>query len=196
MKPVFTSSLCVVSFAAAALLSGTVAAVAEESPLWAEVGGWDVRIDRTLNDGCFAIAYYEGGSVFRIGLNMIDRSGYVVVGNTNWKSLEEGKEYDIRFQFGNEEPWDAVAEVFAGKNLMARFEDPDFLHEFAKKHTVRVFYRNKEIAGLKLKGSYKALREVLSCQEAITEASNSGPDKRRDPFRPDRVSPATDPFAY
>ena len=34
-----------------------------------DLDNWSVYVDESVNNGCFAIAYYEKGSLFRIGFD-------------------------------------------------------------------------------------------------------------------------------
>ena len=86
----------------AALLASLAAqpSLAADAPLWATVGNWQIRVDETLNYGCFMVGSYERGDVLRIGLDFRSgANGYILVGNATWKSLEVGKEYQLSVQF-------------------------------------------------------------------------------------------------
>jgi hypothetical protein len=49
---------------------------------WGQVGGWKIRVDRTLgNGGCFAFQSYEDGSVIRLGFNPERKTIYFLLGN-------------------------------------------------------------------------------------------------------------------
>ena len=89
---------------------------AKETPLWKIVGGWQIRVDPTLGNGCFTYQFYEGNTFVRIGINKLAGGVYVMAGDSDWKSLEAGKEYPIKLYLGNETPWsgDATALEFSG----------------------------------------------------------------------------------
>lgn len=186
-------SLCVgLSFIFASVNAG----LADEAPLWKRVAGWDIRVDNTLGYGCFALAIYEEGTVFRIGFDPSrNYSGYIVLGHDSWKSLEVDKDYELVFKFDNEAPWNATATgtQFGSGGitfLHARFDKGDFLKEFARKHALEVSFKNRVIARLNLKGSARATKEMVNCQVAMKETGTSSPagdpfagsGKKRDPF--------------
>ncbi len=79
----------------AALLCLITLPVSATEPLWKRVGSWDIRVDRSLNYGCFLVNVYQGGTVFRIGFDRTNGGGYLMLGNPNWRSIEVGKEYDL-----------------------------------------------------------------------------------------------------
>src|SRR5262245_43090447 len=80
-------------------------AQAQDSAHWKSVGSWEVYVDKSLNFGCFLIAAYTRGTVVRIGLDQKNLNGYVMIGNEAWRSLQVGKQYELRLQFDSEGPW-------------------------------------------------------------------------------------------
>jgi hypothetical protein len=72
-RALIVSALCSI-----ALTTSAVAQTAE----WGQVGGWKIRVDRTLgNGGCFAFQSYEDGSVIRLGFNPERKTIYFLLGN-------------------------------------------------------------------------------------------------------------------
>ena len=175
-----TRRFCIVTLLA--VLAFGTAAKAEDSPFWSRSGEWEIRVDPSLNHGCFAVATYEVDTMLRIGLDPGEGDGYVVIGDPDWQSLEEGKSYPIRVQFGRAAPWEADAT--AGRMdgfpvLFFRFRDLNVVREFMRKREVAFIYRNKTIAVLSLSGSFRAFQEVIRCQEQV----NAGLiDSGTDPF--------------
>jgi hypothetical protein len=177
------------------LAAGAFDANANDAPLWKEVGQWTVKVDPTLGNGCFLFALYEKGTVFRIGINSESDVGYLILGNSEWRSLERGKDYNIRIQFDDEVPWEAIAtgiDLDAGTAfLYAEFSKTEFFQEFATKHVVEFHYSNKLIARLSLRDSYEALEELHRCQRAMWSSPTD--DRPSDPFSSEPA--ASDPFA-
>jgi len=166
-------------------------------PLWKTVGGWQIRVDTSLGDGCFTYQIYEGNTVFRIGINKVAGGVYVIFGDTEWKSLEAGKKYPVKLYFGDETPWsgDATAIEFSGLPalmLQNSSQDPaaNLLKEFMYETAVKIEFKNKTIANLSLKGTYKAGVELLKCQKVFNEAED-----KADPFKNHNDSSSGDPFA-
>ena len=54
---------------------------------------------------------------FKIGLNPKYNSGYLMLGNADWASLEEGQKYKAVIQFDVLTPWDAEATGFRFKPI-------------------------------------------------------------------------------
>jgi hypothetical protein len=185
------------------IMCGVVAAMmaaaahAQETARWGQAGHWTVMVDRTLNNGCFAITAYDGGAVLRVGYSPVDGSAYIVIANDQWGSLEVGKDYELEMQFDSREPWSGSATVITAEGFERSLSvkvNGDLLQEFAKSHVFVVRYMGKEIARLSLRGSRVALMEVFKCQAVIASSGSSSTDPfnaaPQDPFN----TPANDPF--
>ena len=163
-----------------------------------DVRGWFIGVDRSLGDGCFMHSSFDGGSVLRSGFDINDDSMYIVVGNRNWASLEEGKLYPIEIQFGNRPPWNGDANVFIWRDgdkalsLTVPFTNDtadNFVRELQQTQNIVVRYQNAQIMNLSLRGSFAAMAEVLNCQETMLR--NNPPSA--DPFKAGNAN-GTDPF--
>ncbi len=169
------------------------------SPLWKKVGAWQVRVDQTVGHGCFAVSLYEEGSLLRIGFDINAKGAYIIVGNGSWKSIELGKEYEIKFQFDDEAPWSGVTRGFAfdregPRYLMGAIESAEFFSEFSRKNALSIGYRGREIARLSLMGSRRAIEEMLSCQQAMSDHAPKRHHSKHDPFGSGSQRPVSDPF--
>ena len=171
-------------------------AAAADSPLWKDVSGWQIRVDRTVGSGCFAATVFEGDTGFRIGLNKVNSYGYVILGDDDWQSLEVGKDYPLTAQFDSEGTWEGTARAISmgprspGIFLMWTFSDPHFFAEFARKDAVTFAYEGKTVVRLSLKGSAAAMAELLNCQEQMDQAGS------QDATDPLAHKPDADPFAH
>ena len=169
----------------------------DNEPLWKDLGGWVVRVDTSLGNGCFTYQLYEGNTIFRIGFNKINGGMYFFIGDSDWQSLEEGKNYPIQLYFGNKEPWggDATAIRFGEipvlwLDLRSSDSASEFLKEFMNELSLNVLFQGESIVLLSLKGTFKAGQELLECQKAINDIPNSNSE---DPFR-DQRKKSDDPF--
>jgi len=147
------------------------------------VSGWEIKIDSTMDNSCFAYTSFKGGSLLRIGFLESHAGIYLIVGNTSWKSIEPNKEYAIKVKFGDETAWNGDAsgftfdppkeQPFLWINVRDDVETTfTFIDEFMKESNVRFFYKGKQIENLSLKGSYKVGEELIRCQEAVNDALN------------------------
>lgn len=179
------------SFASAAPDGGT-------SVKWGQVGGWEIRVDRTLGDGCFAFQSFDRGTVVRIGFDVSNQKIYLIFGHANWKSLEVGKVYPVRIVFDGTTPYegqlrgqrvgDSTIVFLAHRNLSTAF-----VKDFMERSGMQVFYRGERIANLSLANTFAAVSEVMNCQRELGTATRGGgsdpfaasPGAKggRDPFR-------------
>lgn len=192
LQPRSLSPILVAAFLFISLAYSTTA-TGQTSPLWKRVAGWDVRVDVSLADSCFIFRVYEGMTILRVGFNKLAGNGYLMLGNKDWASLEEGRNYDLVFQFDDEKPWVGEATAIAFHTLVGLWMNIDkarFLREMAEQHVLDVRYRGKSIARLKLDGSYAALMEMATCQELADEARGDS-----DPFDSESEDSESDPFS-
>jgi len=111
-------------------------------------GGWDIYIDTTIDYGCFAHMEWKGNTQMRFGFDPTVDSMYITISDSDWRSLQVGKDYDLQIEFDNSQPWTTTAQAITldGINsLYFTFYEQDFIAEFAKKHSIYVTYNNKEI---------------------------------------------------
>jgi hypothetical protein len=177
-------------------------------PTYASVDGWEIRVDTSINNGCFALGVFDGNTALRIGLYGGQAALHFVVGDDDWKSLEEGKKYALDIQFGDESPWSGDAKgvrmgdagaIFLWLQIDGLEKVSTFLKEFMEESNVDIRYRQKSIANLRLKSSFKAGEALLECQKLFNEnrekqAPFENPNSREgDPFATP-VKDQRDPF--
>ncbi len=170
----------------AGVAAGTIAPAEAASDLirWGKVSGWDIFASATLGNGCLIHTTYNGGTELILGYSSDDDEAYLMVGNRNWGSIEEGKSYNVEFRMDRDSPWRATAiglDIDGFPFLAASTDDGDFLIDFAKKYTLAVTYRGSNVATLNLTGTYAALTEMLRCQDQVDRLGIRG-GGGRDPF--------------
>lgn len=188
------------------LFCSTMPAIAANAIPYKQVNGWDVLMDPTMGNACYVTTTYDGGVTLRLGFDFTGPKGmiYIALGNNAWKSIEDGKDYPVEIQFDNQPVWKANAKGtdFAdSKWLHIITSDPNFAEEFSRKLGMRVRFNGQQIAGLRLKGTSRAMDEMLACQAMTNEALGSrggnkpAPPPPSDPFSSGQsVKSANDPF--
>jgi len=159
------------------------------------IGNWIIRVDTTLSFRCFAFATYGGDNTFlRFGANSGGEDFYFTVGDTRWRSIEEGTSYPIEIELDDYGPWnaDAIGVDFNGINaLWVSSVDQQFLMELAKAEGLAVRYNDSDILNLNLMGSAKALSRLADCERDVDSVlSETG----LDPFAGGNKA-QSDPFA-
>lgn len=161
----------------------TTAAGAQDGIFWKNVGDWEISIDPTIRNGCYAIASWNGGTVLRIGLNPEEDNFYMLIGNEKWTSLQPDQEYEIEIKFDRKPGWDVSTrglQFNPGETVYLHAESTkfDFIEEFMRQLNMKISYQGKEIDTLKLTGSSRAFKAVLACQKDVDArgvASGSDP---------------------
>lgn len=170
-------------------LSAAADPARSETDLWSSVGNWDISVDTTIGNGCYALASWNGGTVLRIGRNPEKDNFYFLVGNDAWTSLRPEGSYDIQIRFGSRPVWDVTAsglQFNPGETvyLHAQSTKYEFINEFKAALNMSITYNGKEIDNLKLTGSSRAWSEVERCQKEMGSRGAPGDDPfaTGDPF--------------
>ena len=177
---------------------GLTSAQAEDALKYSTVEPWTIAVDPSMGNGCFVVAEFQGGGVFRLGFDMTGDSVnvYVLFGNAKWRSIEFGKKYPVAMRFGNEPAWDGIATGFSFEPPenqpwlsleIAEDQGHEFALEFMKELFVSVHYNTKEILRLSLKNSYQAGLQLVKCQESAIQGEE-------DPFEATSSNDNPDPF--
>ncbi len=176
----------ILTILAAGVALSAVPAAAQDTTLWKKVGDWEISIDPTIRNGCYAVATWNGGTVLRIGLNPEEDNFYFLIGNDAWASLQANQPYDIEIQFDNRAPWEVSAQGLQfnpGETVYLHAESTkfEFIEEFMRLTRMKISYQGEEIDQLRLTGSSRAFKEVMACQE---EMKTREPEPGTDPFAP------------
>lgn len=183
------SALLAIGFLVAA--AAPFEAQAQRSGKWADVGGWEIRVDASVGNGCFAMQEYEDGTTVRIGVDVENKRLYLFFANDGWKALEQGKVYPVRVVFDGTSAYNGEmtghrlsggALVLAHRNL-----NSDFVKDFMLRNVMRIFYQGNRIASLSLRNTYAAITEVSNCQSEFGygsgRSSRGSGGSGGDPFR-------------
>jgi hypothetical protein len=170
---------------------------AEKAALWKKVGDWEVRVDRSLNNGCFIMGSYTQGEMVRIGFDPSEQNDslYVLINNGSWKSLVKGRSYTLEYKFDDDSPWRGNS-IATEIGLYGKSNKSNFLIDFAIKKILTISYEGRLVARLPLTGSQAAIKEMAECQRAMSGARSAQESSDRDPFAAGgRPAAKLDPFA-
>lgn len=161
-----------ISWALGGLLVLMQPVAAQDAEFWKNVGSWEISIDTTIGNGCYALTSWDGGTVLRIGLNPVEDNFYLLIGNDGWTSLAAAGVFDIAIRFDNGTAWEVSArglQISSGKTVYLHAESSEFgfIDEFKRARLMKISYAGNELDRLELKGSSRAFREVVACQEAV-----------------------------
>lgn len=189
----FSAALLPVAFAG--IVADAVTADADTID-WKKISGWDISF-YPGSAGCQAFAQFEAGTAFFIGFdNNSDVLALdVTLLDNHWTSIEDGKDYPIEVQFGNESPWTmnmngVVMDGYPGLNIMidaASDEASLFVDEFQRKTSMEWRYGTVTLGRYTLRGSRRAFDEVIACQRSYLDAMSpndpfAASGRKADPF--------------
>lgn len=135
---------------------------------------------------------YEDDMLFRLGLNYANggSSVYLILGHERWKSLENGKEYQLSFEFHRGDNIKIVASAMrteTGNYLIATLGEIAFIENLRRKLGARILFEGNLVNAITLKGTAVALDEIDACDRAVGEAQKKGviDTPKPDPFAVD-----------
>jgi hypothetical protein len=153
-------------------LVGPAWADSHQTVPYSRAGAWQILVDRTVGNGCFAIGTFQAGTVVRVGWAPNAHRFYMVYTDVRWGRLEIGSNYTVRFIF------DDGAATYSGTMKAVDFNgqaalmhvnvDPDFMIDFGKRGVLTVFNRDGgRMARLSLESSQQAIDEIVRCQQEM-----------------------------
>lgn len=167
-------------FGAVFALATAGVATAQETVTWNDdVQGWNVAIDRTINDSCFIISGFSNEQFVRFQFNTTQQNVQLIVADIHWDALENGKDYDIEVAFGGLDAWSGTAKGHRWSDIlpslvlsvpMADEKASHFMKEMTEMEALSISYDGAEIANLALTGAEEAIASMLACQAAMSEA--------------------------
>jgi hypothetical protein len=165
---------------------------------WKTIGDWDISFYPN-SEGCQAFALFEEDTAFFIGFDNTENilALDVTLLDERWESIQDGKEYSITLNFGDETPWtlemDGVQmDGYPGLSIMidANSDEADlFIDEFQRETSMEWSYEGTALGRYTLRGSSRAFDEVIACQRSYLDAIEPPSDpfaasggKKKDPF--------------
>jgi hypothetical protein len=151
----------------------TTPSLAFADQLWKEVEGWSILINEDDVSRCYAARTLDDGTLVQIGAMPTLDGGYFAIYNAAWTHIEDGAEGSVEFDFGRSRFGGAatgkIENGIPGGYVF--FDNPAFVQEFARRRTVRIIGSNGTEFELDLKGTSRAIRAVLACQDAQPAAA-------------------------
>ena len=146
-------------------------ATTSAQPVIETVDGWQISVDQTVKNGCFAIGYYPDFA-FRVGYDE-NRRLYVIMAGKGW-TVNAGQHYKIYITLDKNRPWigDFVAMPMGSLTVLRGLSRPEFLSEFAAAKRMIVSYNGKPISMVNLPSTDKMVYRLAKCQA----------DQDKDPF--------------
>lgn len=159
----------------AMLVIAATSATAQEKPLWKTIGKWDVLIDPSNGNGCFAQRQFEDGTTVQMGAVPSKSGGFFAAYNTEWVDIEIGEAGLLKFDFGDALFGGDVVGQMNGDipGGYAFFDNPNFVTEFTKRVKVSVTGPEGKTVEVDLTGTSNAINGVKKCQDEQPEAASN-----------------------
>jgi serine protease Do len=128
--------------------------------------GWKIGYNNSLS-GCVASETYSDGTTIWFGIDGRDRSFFLALTNPSWKSIEEGKDYLLRFSVlgGGRYQGKFVGISRADeKGVVSGGLNEKFVGDVVHSSGIAVSLGDTTVARLSLQGSSTAMSAVIQCQ--------------------------------
>lgn len=127
---------------------------------------WNVVIDRSMNDGCHAIAVYPGDIVVRFTFDPLTSRRGLLLGMQSWRPLV-GETHDLRLQIGSFEYKVGGVPVIDMNGGFAIFLDSadDVFNAMGDAREMSIELDGKPQARLNITGAAAAIGERDLCQQ-------------------------------
>jgi hypothetical protein len=140
---------------------------ANNSTHYGNYGYWSIDIDKSLNNGCFIFARFDGGTALRIGYDMRpEASFYITVADSKWSSISKDKKYQIAMRLNKKSP--EIIEFGATKMdddyVLYTHISAGKLAEILESDDFAISYNGNLVAHLAPKGQSGAFEAARACQ--------------------------------
>ncbi|MCA1406491.1 hypothetical protein I6F26_18885 [Ensifer sp. IC3342] len=159
-------------FGTALVLAGLCATGAGAQEMFKKYGseaGWDIFIRKDMGPGCLLAKINEAGQQVEMGINAKDDvHGYMALYNKADATIAAGEKLSVMFDIdGQMFEGEAIGQRIDGyEGAYARFNNPDFIYDLAKKKTLTITPNGRDPIVLSLAGTDAAFQALRACQEA------------------------------
>jgi len=175
---------------AASVALATAPALAEETALWSRVNEyWQVRVDQSEGNGCYAYALYAPQNVgLRIGFNRVDGGAEIILMSSAWTTIRQNQAYTVLASFdgGAQSTWTGYGNYMLGgtptPSVRIPFQNIQIMDALAKSASVRFWVNGTLILGANLPGSMQVLTEMIHCQNQIEGSRDGSASSNVSPF--------------
>ena len=153
---------------AVVVLTATAAAAATSK--YGSEAGWDIYIDSNMGPGCLITQELPPDSQVQMGIDATaaNKRGFIALYTKAGANVGAGEKLSVLFdvdgqQFSGEAKGQQI-EGFKGAFVWAN--NPEFIYDLAKKHTLTITPEGRDPIVLSLAGTNAAFKALRACQEA------------------------------
>jgi len=134
--------------------------------IWEEFSRWTVSVNSNFGYGC-KIESSDQDLMLVVGFDNSDGTAFVAFADDSWRSIEEGKEYELEMDFDGDEFW---GDTFTGmrdssdRGVLVLWGDgsagstfDDWLRDIAIHHRLNIQYDGKRVGSVSLRGTTEAI---------------------------------------
>ena len=140
------------------------------------IEGWAIGYNKTLN-GCLASESFSDATTLWLGIDGRDNTYFLALTNPNWRSIEPGKQYLLRFSALGGGRWQGKFVGVARENekgIVSGGLKEKFVGEIVGSSGVAVSLGDKVVARLSLQGSGAAMSSIVQCQNERGDGPPNG----------------------
>ena len=153
---------------AVVVLTATGAAAATTK--YGSEAGWDIYIDSNMGPGCLITRDLPPDSQVQMGIDATtaNKRGYIALYTKAGANVGAGEKLSVLFDVdGQQFSGEATGQQIEGfKGAFVRANNPEFIYDLAKKHTLTITPEGRDPIVLSLAGTNAAFKALRACQEA------------------------------
>jgi hypothetical protein len=171
------------SYGAAVVLFLSVAAPAQAlDQTDAEASeGWSVFHDPSGYGACYARETFGRGTSLTVGKLTASGNWVAEVSNPTFNPIQTGSFYEIRYVFDKKFVWSEKA-IGTERGLRLDVIDEEFVDDFARASTLKLFFQGRNVDSFKLSGTRAAVAAINQCY--VTHARKTAPYAASEPDEP------------
>jgi hypothetical protein len=150
-------------------LSATGAGAQQAFKKYGSEAGWEILVREDMGPGCLVAKVTEAGQQVQMGINAKDNvHGYMALYTKADAAVAAGEKLSVKFDLdGQLFHGEATGQRVDGYDgAYARFNNPDFIYDLAKKKTLTITPKGRDPIVLNLAGTDAAFQALRACQEA------------------------------
>lgn len=153
---------------------------------YADVRGWNIGVNKNF-EGCWITATYQDQTTVWMGFSGEDRNAFVAFTNPKWKSIEDGKKYNLTVRAQGQRNWTGVYLGFSQPRAYGGdtgiFAGPlkeDFVGDIAAAGGLTLYLGQTRVSQLSMTGSAAAILKAIECHKEYL-AGRFGRDDKNSP---------------
>jgi hypothetical protein len=146
------------------------------------IEGWSVSYDPAGQGACYARQTNGRNTSITVGKLMSSGNWVAEVSNPTFNPIQSGALYEIRYVFDKKYVWSENA-IGTENGLRLDVIDEEFVDDFARASTLKLFFQGRDVDSFKLAGTRAAVAAINQCY--VTHARKTAPYAASEPGEPE-----------